>query len=452
MTGTFWWLLSIAGFGALGWWASRRGTFTGWEKELPRFSTLTLLASILATSLGTWVLVGPAESVPWGGIPVLLAYALGCALPLWLFIPLSSKLQKSFPGRGFPGFIQENLPPSFRRVTLVTMAAYLFFAITAELTAIARILQLLSGWPLYLGAILIMPPTLFYVLKGGLSASVITDRLQSFFLIPLLITAGILLLTDPQTAPTLANQLNNPSLGQNFLSQGWTMLGFILSITAAILLDQSFWQRARLANTPSSRWIGFGCGGFIVGAIVLMVGTSALVTTESPENLPADMALFYRLAEGIPSALLPILGFLAICLVMSSIDSGLAGLREIIEQPSPNQSPSPRSSFQQKSLLIGLASLATIFASMGWSVLYLFMIANLFCASLLIPCVRRLFQAQHQPHIPEAIQIPLALTAAAAVFPPPDFSAGNLGLAFLLSLAIPTILGWPGKTIKASHP
>ena len=76
----------------------------------------------------------------------------------------------------------------FRLVLLLTVM-YMFVYFAAEVTAIAKVVNLMSGFPLWQTSLLIIVATLSYTLYGGLRASIFTDKIQFVIIMILLIFA-----------------------------------------------------------------------------------------------------------------------------------------------------------------------------------------------------------------------------------------------------------------------
>ena len=62
---------------------------------------------------------------------------------------------------------------------------YVYFC--AEVTAIAKVVNLILGAPLWLTAALTIISTLIYSLKGGLKISIITDKFQFLIIVIFLV-------------------------------------------------------------------------------------------------------------------------------------------------------------------------------------------------------------------------------------------------------------------------
>ena len=154
-------------------------------------STATLL-TLLATTLGTWILFGPAQAATWGGIGAITGYALGSLVPRLIMIPLGQRIRTLMPeGHTLTEFVLGRYGRIMYGFVLVIMLLYMFISLTAGLTAIAQMVALLAPVPLWLTAGIVMTATLFYTLYGGLRVTIFTDRLQMLIIIPFLLALTV---------------------------------------------------------------------------------------------------------------------------------------------------------------------------------------------------------------------------------------------------------------------
>ena len=76
-------LLTSLLFAAIGIFYSRK--YRGYSNYLTagrKIGTLSLTTSLVASSLGAWILFGPASAATWGGIGSVIGYSLGTAFPM----------------------------------------------------------------------------------------------------------------------------------------------------------------------------------------------------------------------------------------------------------------------------------------------------------------------------------------------------------------------------------
>src|SRR5690606_11226181 len=111
-------------------------------------STVATLLTLLASSLGAWILFAPAQAATWGGLAAIIGYGLGAASPRWLMIPLGRRMRELIPrGHTLTEFVIMRYGKSMYGLVLVIMMLYMFIAMAAEITAIAKLVQLLAPVP-----------------------------------------------------------------------------------------------------------------------------------------------------------------------------------------------------------------------------------------------------------------------------------------------------------------
>src|SRR3546814_20733768 len=77
-------------------------------------------------------------------------------------------------------------------LTLLIMLFYMFIALTAEITAIGKLIMLLAPVPLWITAAIVLGCTLIYTSYARLRASIFTDKVQMLIIVPLLIVLIVL--------------------------------------------------------------------------------------------------------------------------------------------------------------------------------------------------------------------------------------------------------------------
>src|SRR5690606_21069066 len=184
-----WLLLFSAGFAVSGVLYSRhdRGSLEDYVVARNSQSTIATILTLLATSLGAWILFAPAQAATWGGLAAIIGYGLGAASPRWLMIPLGRRMRELIPqGHTLTEFVIVRYGKPMYGLVLVIMMFYMFITLAAEITAIAKLIALLAPVPLWLTAAVVMGATLLYTSYGGLLASIFTDKIQMALIVPLL--------------------------------------------------------------------------------------------------------------------------------------------------------------------------------------------------------------------------------------------------------------------------
>ncbi len=408
-------------------------------------SSATML-TLLATTMGTWILFGPAQAATWGGVGAITGYALGVLAPRLIMIPLGSRIRELMPkGHTLTEFVLGRYGRVMYGFVLVIMVFYLFISLTAGLTAIAQMVALLAPVPLWVTATIVMGATLLYTLYGGLRVTIFTDRVQMLVILPFLL---LLILFGWQAAgglaPALAGlqekapHLLNP-LDTTGLKSGLT---FFIAVVLTGLFYQGTWQRVFAARDNKVIRNGFILSGVLSFPIIFIMGMFGLVFVGL--GLPGDgsVALFSVLMPNMPLwfaiGLLPF----GLALIMSSADSTISGLSSMmvvdLRRLLPNISAHKLLGLSR--WLIVLLSIPVLFvASQGFSVLYLFLLADLLCCAAAFPVFFGFYNARYQSY--NAVLSTFAgLVAGLWLFPAPGEPLTYLLESFLLASLVPVLV------------
>ena len=120
----------------------------------------------------------------------------------------------------------------------------------AEVTAVAMLLNYISGTKLWITALIIISSSLIYTLYGGLRASIFTDNIQFIILLILIILAFSYLISfnQDQFSFNYINK-NNPSLlSINYIPNFTAGITFFIAVAATNLFHQGNWQRVYAAQ------------------------------------------------------------------------------------------------------------------------------------------------------------------------------------------------------------
>ncbi|MGQ7847059.1 sodium:solute symporter family transporter [Granulosicoccus sp. 3-233] len=406
-------------------------------------SSAATLLTLLATTLGTWILFGPAQAATWGGIGAITGYALGALAPRLIMIPLGCRIRVLMPeGHTLTEFVLARYGRVMYGFVLVIMVFYLFISLSAGLTAIARMVALLAPVPLWLTASIVMGATLLYTLYGGLRVTIFTDRLQLLVILPFLALligfgwqASNGLTPALQGLRTTAPQLLNP-LDINGLKSGLT---FFIAVVLTGLFYQGTWQRVFAARDNRVIRNGFILSGLLSFPIIFIMGLFGLAFVGL--DLPGDgsVALFSVLLADVPLwfaiGLLPF----GLALIMSSADSTISGLTSImvvdLHRLLPQMNNQTLLSWSRWLILL-LSLPVLLVAAQGYSVLYLFLLADLLCCAAAFPVFFGLFNARYQS-TNAALSTFCGLVAGLVVFPLPGAPVTNLLESFLLASLLP---------------
>ena len=413
--------------------------------------------TMLATTLGTWVLFGPAESAVWGGIGAILGYALGSLAPNLFMVPIGVRIRQIMPkGHTLTEFVYYRYGRSTHIFVLAIMAIYLFIGLTAGLTGIAQLVALIAPVPLWLTASIVMVSTLVYTLKGGLKASIFTDSIQMLIIMPFTLvifylgykaTGGITPVIDglKQHAPQLLNPFN-----QTGFKTGVT---FFLAVALTGLFYQGTWQRIFAAKTDKVVRNGLVISGLLSFPIIFAMGLFGLAFVALSVEGEGSVALFSIVLAEAPYWLIVGLLPFGLALIMSSADSTISGLNSLIivelNRIAPHLSAVKLFKISRISIVL-IAIVALYVGSKGYSILYLFLLADLLCCAAAFPIFFGFYNTQYQSYN-AVLSIAAGILAGLAYFPLPGEQATHLFESFLLASGVPIVVSallyWlPNKT------
>ena len=147
----------------------------------------SLTASLVASCFGVWILIGPSEAATWGGLGAIIGYSFGQAFPFLAFYFIGKRMRKIMPtGNSLTQFVFIRFGAGMFKLILFLTIFYMFVYLTAEVTAAAKIVNLLSNIPLWQTSLIIIISTLSYTLYGGLKVSIFTDKIQFIIIFILL--------------------------------------------------------------------------------------------------------------------------------------------------------------------------------------------------------------------------------------------------------------------------
>jgi Na+/proline symporter len=342
----------------------------------------TIGLSFLASGMGAWILFAPPEVGAFVGPVALAGYALGAALPFIVFAALGPLIRKRLPqGRSINEFAEHRFGKGLRRWVSLVSVLYMLCFLAAELTAIGSITALLSDLNGDLVIIGVAVTTLIYTTWGGLRASLATDRWQALLLMALL---AAVLFVDWKHLPSAAESADMP--GIPFWSAVSVALTLVLAVTAANLFHQGYWQRVWAARDSTSLWKGAILGGGTTIVVVAVVGGLGMSAAMAGLDLGQPPIPFFALLNEAPQWLGAVALVLAVTLVASSVDTLQNGIASLAVAEKAGLTLTGA-----RWLTVVLMVPVVLVALQGASVLRLFLIADLLCATAIIPVLMGLW-------------------------------------------------------------
>ena len=391
----------------------------------------TLSTSLIASALGAWILFGPASAATWGGIGAVIGYALGTAFPMIFLIFLGKKIRNDFPkGSTLIEFLRKKFSKTLFKLILFMTIFYMFVFLCAEVTAVAILINYISGTDLWITAFIILTCTLTYTLYGGLRASMFTDNIQMVVIIILFLISVFYLTTFTGDAFTFTfiKEKNPDLLSIKYIPNYTAGLTFFIAVAATNLFHQGNWQRVYAAKNNKVLKQSLIISSIIIVPIVFFMGFSGMVAVSTDPKVIPDLGFFSLLFIEQTEFLSLLIVILGLSLTISTIDTLVNAISSLIivdGKATFNFDKKTNYLKFSKICLVTLSIIAFFIASKGFSVLYLFLLADLFCCAFVLT----VFYSFYNKSITEKtayISIIVGLIGGFLLFPSPDFSKSIL--------------------------
>jgi Na+/proline symporter len=408
----------------------------------------SLTASLTASALGAWVLFGPASAATWGGIGAVIGYALGSAAPMLFLYNFGPKIRKEFPnGLTLTVFIKKRFGLGILKISLFLILFYLTIFLIAEVTAIASLLNFISQVPLWITAGVTLIICLLYILRGGFKLSIITDRYQFSFIMLIILASVFIILGNVDIPSYELIKKNSPNLiDKSYLPNYTAGLTFFIAVSATNLFHQGNWQRVFSAKNNSILKSSLIYSSIIIFFIVFWMGYSGLISYSLNSKVIPDLAFFDLILNNKNSLVIIGILILAISLTLSTIDTLINAISSliIVDGTKINKFLRGKEIKSKANLIVLLLSvLVFILASKGYSILYLFLLADLLCCAAVITIFYGFFNKKVNSKL-AASSIFCGLFFGILFFPSMDFQSsilvGNLISKNLFSPLITTNL------------
>ena len=402
-------------------------------------SALSLSLSFFASNAGAWVLFTVPEAAILGGPIAILGYALSCVFPLMIFRSVAPALRRNLPfGITFFEFVQKRYGTVVNVYVSLTAAFYMFLYLAAEFTSVGSCIALLSGSDGLAAIVGTSIVTLVYTSVGGLPVSLVTDRVQGvgvliFTVLVVMAAIGYGMypnytdLATAQAASTMWATVTSWGAGgscgdpPNAGSAFSMAIVLIIAVTSANLMHTGFQQRLWAAQ--SSEAVKQGLVGatiltipfiFVFGFIGMIAFANFQYGLFAPDYV-AFLAAFF-VVGGAPTGWQVLAIMLAVMMVASSADTIQAGLSGLLtpmidrglayakggggggegEGEGAASKAAPMLALGiNLAITVGINIAAIVLATQGISVLTLFVLADLLCATCAAPVIMGLSEKVH---------------------------------------------------------
>ena len=391
----------------------------------------SLTTSLTASALGAWILFGPASAATWGGIGAVIGYSLGTAFPLFFLIYLGKKIRNEFPkGSSLIEFMRRKFGKSLFKLILLMTIFYMFIFLCAEVTAISVLINYISGTEFWITALVVLSSTLIYTLYGGLKASIFTDNIQMIVIGVLLIISFIYItsFTGSKFSFDFVLKKNPQLLSSHYISNYTAGLTFFIAVAATNLFHQGNWQRVYAAKNYQTLKKSLIISFLIIIPIVFFMGFSGMVAFSIDPSTRPDLGFFSLLLKEQTIFLSLFIIILGMALTISTVDTLINAISSLVILDGKavfNLSKKTNYLNFSKYIILFLSFISFIIASKGFDILYLFLLADLFCCAFVITVFLSFYDKSINENL-AYISILIGLIGGFLLFPSPDFSKSLL--------------------------
>ena len=282
--------------------------------------------SLFASGMGIWILFGPSEVGYYGGFWDVVGYAVSASMPFLLLAYVGPMIRERLPsGVTLADYVRIRLGRPMQVYVGLISVLYMFTFLFAEFTAIGKGMETLSEMEPLIPMALVGIVTAGYVSRGGLPASLATDRVQAWTIM-FLVVALLLVLFGGDIGGLIDDaRAYNPedswSIGSmSYMDSFESGLALIIAITAAEMFSQGNWQRAWASESDEALAKGAWLAAALVLPLVFVMGVLGTVVAGQGAVTDPSAAFFYLIED---AGVLFVAAFivLAIALVCSSVDT-----------------------------------------------------------------------------------------------------------------------------------
>jgi Na+/proline symporter len=297
-------------------------------------------------------------------------------------------------------------------------------------TAVAVLINYISGTELWVTALIVLLATLTYTLYGGLRASIFTDNIQMIVIgILLLISISyILSYTGDAFSFEYIKQKNPQLLSSSYIPSYTAGLTFFIAVAATNLFHQGNWQRVYAAKNYKTLKQSLIISFFIIIPIVFFMGFTGMVSYSIDPSQRPDLGFFTLLLKEQTQTLSLLIITLGLALTISTVDTlvnAISSLFVVDGKATFNLSKKTDYLKLSKYFIIIISLVSFFIASKGFDILYLFLLADLFCCAF----VYTVFYSFYNKDVNERtayVAIIIGLVGGFLLFPFPDFSKSLL--------------------------
>ena len=334
--------------------------------------------------------MGATPQLSWIAV---LGYSSGSAFPAILICYLGPMVREMCANDGTAfstsDFGRKRYGRIMQLVIICLSGFYMFIFIVAELTAISSIFAVLTNnysvayrinVAMALGIF-----TTFYTTIAGTPASIITDKFQAYMMATLVIVLTFAVTTNPENSVTRAEF----ALASNWTVDGLTTaVTLIIAIACAELFNQGNWQRVWAAESIPALKKGFCIGSIMVFFLMMFFGVMGMLAyandpTSYDDGIKFAYLSYFDLLLPLKEGWHILTLILVTALAASTVDTLQNAMASFFSRDVVKIGWNPQ---WVARILIVLVNIPAIYlASKAYSVISLFLVADLVCATSVFP-------------------------------------------------------------------
>ncbi len=379
-------------FAAIGVWHARRNSrrqnLDDYLTARASIGTGVSVATLVATLAGTWILASPPQIAFYFGAAGVVGYCVGQALPMFVYPLVGNRVRREYPlASTLSDAVGTRYGAPVRALVSLVGMFYMGVYLSVELTTIAQNLQVVAHWDLLGGAILVAVCTIAYAAWGGVRTAIFADRIQVGLIVVLLAVITVLVWQGLAGKPLAGVRAAQPELLE-FSSAGWEMAGcLIIGIVASNLFDNSFWARIFACRNEAVVRRSFTLAGISIGLLLIpasLFGWWAIGNANVDNTNVLPFALVQKVCAPWAAIAILILALILAMSTLSALFNGIVGVL-IADARALGAAGDARTLRWARLATALLAVPAVWIASWGRDATYLFFVANLVCAALVVP-------------------------------------------------------------------
>nr|WP_197204607.1 sodium:solute symporter family protein [Cytobacillus firmus] len=357
-------------------------------RSLPLF---VVMGTLLATFVGSGTVVGGASFIyQYGPFAAIFNLSGGIVGAIILYF-IASKIRE-IEIYTVPDLLERRFGKAALYISSVIII-FAFVGITAyQFTGGAYVLQLTTGIPLEIGAIIMCALVIFLTVSGGLFSVAYTDALSA-----ILIIIGFLF--GVPFALNAVGGFEGLSLSLPEMNKTWNgglsfpqLLGFFLPLFLLVLGDQNMYQRFSAAKDPNvarKSTIGFFVGSVFVISLTIILATTSIVLF--PEIKP-DTAILSLAIDGVPLVVGLLILCSAVAFIITTATSYLLSasgniVSDLIQRSSKSKLPESKLLWYNRVIVVILGILAYVLGQFFPSVLAIQMYSYTMYGASLTPAI-----------------------------------------------------------------